>query len=47
MVELGVLKQLQNSLAPYALLYVEDNRGLSAQATVLFKKIFSSVLYRI
>lgn len=43
MVELGVLKQLQNSLAPYALLYVEDNRGLNAQATVLFKKIFSSV----
>ncbi len=43
MVDIGVLKQLQSSLAPYALLYVEDNRGLNAQATVLFKKIFSSV----
>lgn len=43
MIEHDVLKQLQSALAPYALLYVEDNVGLSAQATVLFKKIFSTV----
>ena len=43
MVEHDVLKQLQSALAPYTLLYVEDNIGLSAQATVLFKKIFSTV----
>ncbi|MDD5161170.1 MAG: response regulator [Sulfuricurvum sp.] len=43
MAEIGVFKQLQTALASYALLYVEDNRGLNAQATVLFKKIFSTV----
>lgn len=43
MVEANALKQLRTSLRPYALLYVEDNVGLSNQAAVLFKKIFETV----
>lgn len=43
MVEVNALKQLRTSLHPYALLYVEDNVGLSNQAAVLFRKIFETV----
>lgn len=43
MVEANTLKQLRISLQPYALLYVEDNVGLSHQAAVLFQKIFDTV----
>ncbi|HEX5329764.1 response regulator [Sulfuricurvum sp.] len=40
----NVLKQLRANLHTYPLLYVEDNRGLNAQATVLFKKFFDNVI---
>lgn len=40
----NVLKQLRTALHSYALLYVEDNRGLNAQATTLFKKFFDTVI---
>jgi signal transduction histidine kinase len=40
----NVLKQLRASLHSYSLLYVEDNEGLNAQATILFKKFFDNVI---
>ncbi len=40
----NVLKQLRASLHTYSLLYVEDNTGLNAQATTLFKKFFDNVI---
>lgn len=43
MVDAAALKQLRSSLQAHAVLYVEDNVGLNAQATVLFKKIFETV----
>lgn len=43
MVDAAALKQLRVSLQSHALLYVEDNVGLSAQATLLFQKIFEIV----
>jgi len=43
MVDPNVLKQLRASLHSYSLLYVEDNEGLNAQATILFKKFFDTV----
>lgn len=43
MVDAAVLKQLRSSLQSQTLLYVEDNAGLSAQATLLFQKIFDTV----
>lgn len=43
MVDAAALKQLRSSLQSHALLYVEDNVGLSAQATLLFQKIFETV----
>lgn len=43
MVESSNLNQLRLSLQSTALLYVEDNVGLNAHATVLFKKIFDTV----
>lgn len=43
MVEANTLKQLHVSLQSYALLYVEDNVGLNAQASTLFKKIVDTV----
>lgn len=43
MVDASVLKQLRSALQPYTLLYVEDNIGLSNQATLLFQKIFEKV----
>lgn len=41
--ESNTLKQLRTSLQSYSLLYVEDNAGLNAQATALFKKLFETV----
>jgi DNA-binding NarL/FixJ family response regulator len=43
MVDPNVLKQLRANLHSYSLLYVEDNEGLNAQATILFKKFFDTV----
>ncbi len=44
MADPNVLKQLRTSLHSYSLLYVEDNTGLNAQATTLFKKFFDNVV---
>jgi CheY-like chemotaxis protein len=44
MADPNVLKQLRSALHSYTLLYVEDNVGLNAQATTLFKKFFDTVL---
>lgn len=44
MADPNVLKQLRSALHSYTLLYVEDNLGLNAQATTLFKKFFDTVL---
>lgn len=44
MVDPNVLKHLRTSLHSYSLLYAEDNVGLNAQATTLFKKFFDNVI---
>lgn len=44
MADPNVLKQLRATLHSYSLLYVEDNAGLNAQATTLFKKFFDNVV---
>lgn len=44
MADPNVLKQLRAALHSYSLLYVEDNEGLNAQATTLFKKFFDTVI---
>ncbi|MCX6073299.1 MAG: response regulator [Campylobacterales bacterium] len=38
----NALKHLRSLLHPYSLLYVEDNEGLNAQATIMFKKLFDT-----
>lgn len=43
MVQSSSLKELHALLESYSLLYVEDNVGLNAQATTLFKKILDRV----
>ncbi len=40
--DVNALKRLRSLLHPYSLLYVEDNAGLSAQAGMMFTKLFDT-----